>query len=372
MAYRWAPWATRSLVLTSTPRFTGSARKITMHSMECGTHRQRCCWPTYGYGSGTPHLSVCPETDQARQHIPFDRSARAMKSPGGGRSPNINSGLNIQVEVSAWARDLERYNDDWYRQLAWWLSRLCENLRIPKTFPFDVGYSSTRYRVDWPTWRDASGIVFHQNAPFNDHWDAPYDIDRLRQFMNVSAPEPDDSRTYTVERGDSLWTIAERLCGDGAQWRDIARASGLGGTVIRPGQGLTVPCAEKDPAPTPKPEPDTPMDMPYPWTRVRSVLGHDALFAYDLAANRLSTWDGVWNGTTAAGAPARPFIADLQRGMNSRGYSLAVDGRYGPKTESNVHYFQKNIAVHRDGRRMGSSGPCGPNTWWAIFNTPIK
>lgn len=123
----------------------------------------------------------------------------------------------------------------------------------------------------------------------------------------------------------------------------------------------TPPPAPPAPAPAPAPGPRMPMPMPYPWTTVEAKLGKGCIFAYTWN----KSWNGVWNGTTAAGAAARPFIADLQRGMNSRGYTLAVDGRYGPQTEKMVWYFQDNVA------KMGR-GPVGPKTWAAIFNTPIK
>ncbi|WP_431957347.1 LysM peptidoglycan-binding domain-containing protein [Nocardia lijiangensis] len=57
----------------------------------------------------------------------------------------------------------------------------------------------------------------------------------------VPAPEPEPN-TYTVEPGDTLWTIAERFYGDGNRYQEIADASGIPNPdAIEPGQVLTIP-----------------------------------------------------------------------------------------------------------------------------------
>lgn len=184
----WAPWAKRTLVLTSTPFYTGNARKITLHTMECGGERQ-ACWPAYGNGSATPHFSLSPGTKEARQHIPLSRSARALASPGGGRSPNINAGVNIQIEVVGHAKDVYRYSDDWYRQLAEWVGWIASDQKVPLQFPYSfVPNASGSTRVDWDSFRNVSGLVAHQNVPFNDHWDAPFDQARLSRYLVGSTP----------------------------------------------------------------------------------------------------------------------------------------------------------------------------------------
>ncbi|MBX7435292.1 LysM peptidoglycan-binding domain-containing protein [Mycobacterium sp. Y57] len=56
------------------------------------------------------------------------------------------------------------------------------------------------------------------------------------------APAPPAPRTYTVVSGDTLWAIAERFYGDGAQYQRIADASGVANPdLIHPGQVLTIP-----------------------------------------------------------------------------------------------------------------------------------
>lgn len=48
-------------------------------------------------------------------------------------------------------------------------------------------------------------------------------------------------KTYTVKKGDSLWSIAAATLGNGARWPEIQKANSLSGTVIHPGQVLKIP-----------------------------------------------------------------------------------------------------------------------------------
>ena len=49
-------------------------------------------------------------------------------------------------------------------------------------------------------------------------------------------------RTYTIKDGDTLWSIAQRMYGDGQRWVDIVRANpGLEPKKLRVGQEITLP-----------------------------------------------------------------------------------------------------------------------------------
>jgi LysM repeat protein len=53
---------------------------------------------------------------------------------------------------------------------------------------------------------------------------------------------PGGSHSYTVQRGDTLWDIAERVYGDGTKYPRIAAASGIKDpNMITPGETLTIP-----------------------------------------------------------------------------------------------------------------------------------
>lgn len=52
----------------------------------------------------------------------------------------------------------------------------------------------------------------------------------------------DAAQTYTVRKGDTLWSIAEQAYGDGQRWRDIVDANpNLRPEELRVGQQLTLP-----------------------------------------------------------------------------------------------------------------------------------
>ena len=56
------------------------------------------------------------------------------------------------------------------------------------------------------------------------------------------------SGTYTVKSGDSLWSIAERLLGNGVRFAEILRLNGLNGYTIYPGQVLKLPDKDRIPS----------------------------------------------------------------------------------------------------------------------------
>lgn len=53
---------------------------------------------------------------------------------------------------------------------------------------------------------------------------------------------PATGGTYTVQKGDTLWSIAARHYGNGQKWRDIAAANGMSDPrQLKVGQTLTLP-----------------------------------------------------------------------------------------------------------------------------------
>ena len=47
--------------------------------------------------------------------------------------------------------------------------------------------------------------------------------------------------TYTVQKGDSLWAIAEKRLGNGTRYNEIKKLNGLTSDVIYAGQVLKLP-----------------------------------------------------------------------------------------------------------------------------------
>ena len=60
--------------------------------------------------------------------------------------------------------------------------------------------------------------------------------------VTPAAPEAISSDSYTVVKGDNLWSIAVRAYGDGYKWTEIAKANKLvHPSLIHPGNDLTLP-----------------------------------------------------------------------------------------------------------------------------------
>lgn len=183
----------------------GTARKLTLHTMECGGVNQPC-WPTYR-GGGVPHISTTPGIE-TRQHISFARSAYALASPGHPRSPNMNAGLHVQVEVAGRSADVPNYPQWWYEALADTIWKIAVNCRIPVRFPFGYGggpegYGTNgAYRQAWSRYQPASGIIQHSNAPNpNTHWDADGMLKRLAPLLLERARgEEDDMKEEDFDR----------------------------------------------------------------------------------------------------------------------------------------------------------------------------
>jgi LysM repeat protein len=68
-----------------------------------------------------------------------------------------------------------------------------------------------------------------------------------------------EEQTYTVQPGDSLWIIAQKVYGNGAKYPLIAQANDITTTTrLRTGMVLKIPGAPKPSTPTLAPSPPTP------------------------------------------------------------------------------------------------------------------
>lgn len=47
--------------------------------------------------------------------------------------------------------------------------------------------------------------------------------------------------TYTVKKGDTLWSVAKKLLGDGNKYREIVKLNSLKDTTIYPDMVLKIP-----------------------------------------------------------------------------------------------------------------------------------
>ena len=88
---------------------------------------------------------------------------------------------------------------------------------------------------------DQTGKEISTTRYFNFPWDLAL---RYVRKDEPETPKGDDSSrpgTYTVQRGDTLWGIAERLLGAGERYVQIMSANNLIDSMIHPGQVLIIP-----------------------------------------------------------------------------------------------------------------------------------
>ena len=81
---------------------------------------------------------------------------------------------------------------------------------------------------------DGSGNEIRVQAYF----DYPWDI--VLRYEEGEENTMEETTTYTVTSGDTLWKIAERFLGDGALYKNIMALNGLTSTSISPGQVLKI------------------------------------------------------------------------------------------------------------------------------------
>ena len=63
-----------------------------------------------------------------------------------------------------------------------------------------------------------------------------------REPATVETPAPAPARTYTLCKGDTLWSVALKFYGNGKRWKEIAQANNIDNPAkLRVGQVLNIP-----------------------------------------------------------------------------------------------------------------------------------
>lgn len=73
---------------------------------------------------------------------------------------------------------------------------------------------------------------------FNFPWD------KVLRYKEAQIVEEQKGNTYTVQAGDSLWAIADKLLGSGLKYKEIAELNHLKSNVLHIGQVLQIPGVE--------------------------------------------------------------------------------------------------------------------------------
>jgi hypothetical protein len=174
---------------------TGDNPKLILHTTET-KGLPNYAWP--------PHLTADLDAGRYWQHVDFRLGAYALRSRGGGKSPNKNA-RTYQVELIGYARDVPDKDDRWYQRLGDLIAWFHENLDVPLSYPeagFDgpaaYGEDGSR-RMNWSEFSEASGVLGHQFAPDNTHWDpGRLDMSRLTDRAGGDVERPDQLETEPI------------------------------------------------------------------------------------------------------------------------------------------------------------------------------
>lgn len=232
----WHPDAVRRVYVANGGSFIGDGPPIlVLHTTETMNV------PGYG-GWKSPTASVPHFTtfgDQLIQHLPINVAARALRNVRGGVETNRRGRVTVQVEMVGYARDPKTFSPP-VRSLVDWLVR--EVGLDPTTHVlFDGGAAyglAGTVRMSPGGWLRASGIVGHQHAPENLHYD-PGKLDlstligemRRRSMMDTDVGRMGDPPTaYSREIGVLQQMLADRGFPPGA-------IDGIGGETTRKALG---------------------------------------------------------------------------------------------------------------------------------------
>lgn len=149
----------------------------------------------------------------------------------------------------------------------------------------------------------------------------PYIANEVNKRLNGNTTPslPESSGTYTVQKGDTLSSIARKY---GTTYQKLAELNGIQDpSKIYVGQVLKVTGSSAPSLPETKPE--------TPSTSVNQIVKDGQIHARNFAAPGLNA-DGIRGANTI-----KAGIKVLQQGMNlDYGAGLALDGKWGKKSES--------------------------------------
>ncbi|MFI9271910.1 GH25 family lysozyme [Kitasatospora sp. NPDC052896] len=77
-----------------------------------------------------------------------------------------------------------------------------------------------------------------------------------------------------------------------------------------------------------------------------------------------------WPGVDLAQGSTGTYVREVQQRLHDRGWTVTVDGVFGPKTKAVVVAFQKDSSAH--GWPLTADGIVGPATWAALWNRPVS
>lgn len=169
---------------------------------------------------------------------------------------------------------------------------------------------------------DQTGGEICVRTYYNYPWDCV-----LRLSGNVQ-PTVTTPGTYVVKAGDSFWSIAEKMLGNGGLWRSLAAYNGFSDDqIIHPGDIIKYPVEKTDAQEKPADEEMCSVTLPM-----------------------------LRKGSNSMA------VRSLQTLLGMRGVSCPVNGAFDDQTDSSVRQFQTAAKILVDGE-------VGPDTWAALIGT---
>lgn len=162
-----------------------------------------------------PHVTVDPWRGRLVQHVPLSRAAYALRQ--------VDQTGVIQVEIVGRAAETHRWQDwvlEWLgRKVAAPIMAACPQItrdRWARCYGADEGYVlasvSSPIRLQPAAWAAFSGMLGHQHAPGNDHWDpGRLNLGEIATYARAELGEGDDE--MSPEQAQQLQQIWEAMFG---------------------------------------------------------------------------------------------------------------------------------------------------------------
>jgi hypothetical protein len=228
--------------------------KIVLHTTETAAPSLQTLVASWrrNWGAGLPHFIA--EGGRYVQLLPLTVNAYTMENHAGGADVN-KAGHVIQVEIVGYARN--ELTDQEYGALGRWVGDLINaGLAIdldgcPHFYGANDGIVLASYtspiRLGARAWTEASGILGHQHAPENAHWDPGHvDIERVCRLACTVTTNQEAAHVLTQEDWDRMQRIVEAGVARGIEASVNIEGNLAGVTRDEGGQTRTAGVADGD------------------------------------------------------------------------------------------------------------------------------
>lgn len=359
----------------------GTAWKAVLHTTESGAGSSQGVVRLFqGQTCSCPHFIIDPSDGRKIQCIPMSWSAAALR--GGRNGYQTNRARAIQVEIIGRAQETHDWPDEWLAFVGEWLAdiiRAGAPIDLDNVADFNVhgtvAVEGSPYRMSPDAFHAFDGVCGHIHVPFNDHYD-PFTIDigKVIGFAKASlagggyvppAPGPAPAPI------DPVSPYGDGYFGMGATGGIVTFLQEL---LAGLGYDLGPSGADGDFGPA--------TDAAVRAFQADHGLDADGLWGPASMAAMAAAYQAPPPGSdpehqapdvaTTPAFPGRAFgvgdsgddVRQWQQRMADRGWTIGVDGIFGPESENVCRQFQAEKGLDVD-------GIVGPNTWAASWTAPV-